>query len=188
LSQKTWTREREELLRQNAQLKEESEAAREAMGDWEVLAMEERSIREGMTERVSDLEDQLSALKISSEKATNQRDIQTQAVEGLQGALGEIQEARKAELREMVERTEAQVEGLNKTVREAEARATAAEAVKESLEKELERASPFEKEVKEKTLLIGKLRHEAIILNDHLTKALRFMKRAKPEDNIDRYV
>jgi len=35
--------------------------------------------------------------------------------------------------------------------------------------------------------LIGKLRHEAIVLNDHLTKALRFLKKAKPEDNIDRY-
>ena len=47
---------------------------------------------------------------------------------------------------------------------------------------------PFEKEVKEKNLLIGKLRHEAVILNDHLTKALRFLKRGKPEDNVDRQI
>lgn len=46
---------------------------------------------------------------------------------------------------------------------------------------------PFEKEVKEKNLLIGKLRHEAVTLNDHLTKALRFLKKGKPEDNVDRY-
>jgi len=26
------------------------------------------------------------------------------------------------------------------------------------------------------------------VLNDHLTKALRFLKKAKPEDNVDRYV
>jgi hypothetical protein len=45
---------------------------------------------------------------------------------------------------------------------------------------------PFEKEVKEKNLLIGKLRHEAVILNDHLTKALRFLKQRKPEDMVDR--
>jgi len=42
--------------------------------------------------------------------------------------------------------------------------------------------------VKEKNLLIGKLRHEAVILNDHLTKALRFLKRGKPEDNVDRQI
>jgi hypothetical protein len=42
--------------------------------------------------------------------------------------------------------------------------------------------------VKEKNLLIGKLRHEAVTLNDHLTKALRILKKGKPEDNVDRYV
>jgi hypothetical protein len=55
------------------------------------------------------------------------------------------------------------------------------------LQKELERTAPFEKEVKEKNLLIGKLRHEAIVLNEHLTKALRYLKKTKPEDNVDRY-
>ena len=54
--------------------------------------------------------------------------------------------------------------------------------------RELERVLPFEKEVKEKNLLIGKLRHEAVILNDHLTKALRYLKKGKPEDNIDKFV
>ena len=53
---------------------------------------------------------------------------------------------------------------------------------------EIERALPFEMEVKEKNLLIGKLRHEAVILNDHLTKALRYLKKGKPEDNIDKWV
>lgn len=54
--------------------------------------------------------------------------------------------------------------------------------------KELERALPFEKEVKEKNLLIGKLRHEAVILNDHLTKALRILRKGRPEDNVDRQI
>jgi hypothetical protein len=53
-------------------------------------------------------------------------------------------------------------------------------------QKELERALPFEKEVKEKNLLLGKQRHESVILNDHLTKALRFLKQRKPEDMVDR--
>jgi hypothetical protein len=53
-------------------------------------------------------------------------------------------------------------------------------------QKELERALPFEQEVKEKTLLLGKQRHESVILNDHLTKALRFLKQRKPEDMVDR--
>lgn len=94
--------------------------------------------------------------------------------------------ARKQELRELVQSSDAQLEELRKSLREAEKRASDAESALQSAQKELERLQPFEKEVKEKNLLIGKLRHEAVTLNDHLTKALRFLKRGKPEDNVDR--
>ena len=86
----------------------------------------------------------------------------------------------------MVENTQAQVEGLQKQLRESENQAKEASSVLETTRLELERALPFEKEVKEKNLLIGKLRHEAVILNDHLTKALRYLKKGKTEDNIDK--
>jgi len=86
----------------------------------------------------------------------------------------------------MVESTEEQVQALKKVAQEANARAADAESAKETLSKELERTAPFEKEVKEKNLLIGKLRHEAIVLNDHLTKALKYIKKTKPEETIDK--
>ena len=70
----------------------------------------------------------------------------------------------------------------------AEKAALSAKQTLESTQKELERAIPFEKEVKEKNLLIGKLRHEAVTLNEHLTKALRILKRGRPEDNVDRQI
>jgi chromosome segregation ATPase len=165
LSQQNWVHEREDLIQQTRQLKEEAEAAKEAMGDWEVLAMEERSMREGGTEKMRDLEEQFSAQKEAYEAAVSERDSQSQALEGLQRALQEVQEARK---------------------QDSDSRAVEAEATKGSLQTEVDRLVPFEKEIKEKNLLIGKLRHEAIVLNDHLTKALRFLKKAKPEDNVDR--
>lgn len=187
LSQQNWVHEREDLTQQNKQLKDEAETAKDAMGDWEVLAMEERSLREGLTEKVRDLEEQFSAQRDSYETAVSERDSQSQSLEGLQRALQEVQEARKRELRDMVESYEEQIQSLKKLVQESDSRAMEAEDGKGSLQTELDRLTPFEKEVKEKNLLIGKLRHEAIVLNDHLTKALRFLKKAKPEDNIDRY-
>lgn len=78
------------------------------------------------------------------------------------------------------------MEELRNQLQDAESVARESQGELERVKKELERALPFEKEVKEKNLLIGKLRHEAVILNDHLTKALRFLKRGKPEDNVDR--
>ena len=188
LSQQNWVHEREDLVQQTRQLRDEAEAAKEAMGDWEVLAMEERSMREGLAERIKDLEEQFSIQKESYEAAVSERDSQSQSLEGLQRALQEMQEARKRELREMVESYEEQLQALKKLVHDSDSRAVEAEASKGALQTELDRLTPFEKEVKEKNLLIGKLRHEAIVLNDHLTKALRFLKKAKPEDNIDRYV
>jgi hypothetical protein len=88
----------------------------------------------------------------------------------------------------MVETTESQLQAQKQLAQQAEMRAREAEEARDETSKELERTAPFEKEVKEKNLLIGKLRHEAIVLNDHLTKALRYLKKTKPEDNVDRCV
>ncbi|KAI9680565.1 MAG: hypothetical protein M1817_004005 [Caeruleum heppii] len=188
LSQQNWTQERDDLINREAFAKEEFEAAKQAMQDWEILAMEERSVRENLTERVAELEEQLSSQKEAFERAASERDSQSVTVDGLQRALQDLQDARKQELRELVEGNQAQVEHLRRQLEEAEKRAETAESILETTRKDLEKALPFEKEVKEKNLLIGKLRHEAVILNDHLTKALRFLKKGKPEDNIDRQI
>lgn len=188
LSTQNWIKEKDDMTRHIQHLKEEMDTTANAMGEWEVIAMEERSIKESLVDKVSELEEQVSALRQGYEGAAAERDSQSTLVDNLQNALKEIQEARKRELREMVESTEEQIQGLKKIVHEADARATEAETTRESLTQELERTAPFEKEVREKNLLIGKLRHEAIVLNDHLTKALRYLKKTKPEDNVDRYV
>ena len=103
LSQQNWVHEREDLVQQTKLLRDEAEAAKEAMGDWEVLAMEERSMREGLTERIADIEEQFSAQKEALEAAVSERNSQSQTVDGLQRALQEVQEARKRDIREMVE-------------------------------------------------------------------------------------
>lgn len=179
-------KERQELIEQESYLQSEFEQAKEAMHNWEVLAMEERSIRENLGEKVVDLEEQLGNLRDAYEKATNERDTQQSTVDGLQRALQEIQLARKQELRELVESSDTQLEELRRSLREAQQQASDADKNIKTAQDELDRVRPFEKEVKEKNLLIGKLRHEAVTLNDHLTKALRFLKKGKPEDNVDR--
>jgi hypothetical protein len=95
---------------------------------------------------------------------------------------------RKNERRELVESHQSELEQLRKQVEAAEKAALSAKQTLETTRKELERAIPFEKEVKEKNLLIGKLRHEAVTLNEHLTKALRILKKGRPEDNVDRQI
>ena len=62
------------------------------MQDWEVLAIEERSMRENFAERVADLEEQVSTHREAHEKAASERDCQSLTVDGLQRALQEIQD------------------------------------------------------------------------------------------------
>ncbi|RAL00226.1 putative Golgi matrix protein [Aspergillus ibericus CBS 121593] len=188
LSQQNWLKEKEEMLEQENYLQSEFEQAKEAMHNWEVLAMEERSIRENLGEKIVDLEEQLVTVKDAYEKTAAERDSQLAIVDGLQRALQEIQNARKQELRELVESSDAQLEKLKQALHDAEKKAFEADKALHDAQTELERVRPFEKEVKEKNLLIGKLRHEAVTLNDHLTKALRFLKKGKPEDNVDRHI
>ncbi|KAF9738690.1 hypothetical protein PMIN06_008733 [Paraphaeosphaeria minitans] len=188
LSQQNWIKERDELISREAFAREEFENAKQAMQDWEVLAMNERSIRENLAEKEAELKDQIESLREAYEKAARDRDTNNEAVEGLQKALQEVQNLRKTELRRSVENYESQIDELRKQLQVAQEASTASKTTLETTQKELERALPFEREVKEKNLLIGKLRHEAVTLNEHLTKALRILKKGRPEDNVDRQI
>lgn len=91
LSQQNWIKERDELISREAYAREEFENAKQAMQDWEVLAMNERSLRESLSEKEGELKEQLENLKEEFERAVRDRDQKNQAVEGLQKALQEVQ-------------------------------------------------------------------------------------------------
>lgn len=188
LSQQNWLKEKDDMARQVQHFRNELESTSSAMGEWEAIAMEERHVRETLAEKAMDLEEQLASVREAYEKAAEERDGSLQTIDGLQRVLQEIQDARRKELRDLVESSEEQLQEMKKRVEEADKKAAEAEEAKEKLSKELERTAPFEKEVREKNLLIGKLRHEGIILNDHLTKALRYLKKTKPDEQVDRQI
>ncbi|KAH0613174.1 uncharacterized protein H6S33_009554 [Morchella sextelata] len=186
LSQQNWIKERNDLISAEKYSREEYEAAKQAMQEWEIIATEERSVRESLGDRVIELEEQLANQQTAYDKVLSERDRESSTVDGLQRALQDIQNARKQELREVVETMEAQINQLASKGEVLEKRAKEAEAQLITAQRDLERVLPFEKEVKEKNLLIGKLRHEAVTLNDHLRKALRMLKRDNADDKIDK--
>lgn len=91
-SQQNWVRERDDLIAREAHARDEFETAKQAMQDWEVLAMEERSQREHLSDKMAELEEQLLGQKEAYEKAAGERDSQNQTVDGLQRALRDIQD------------------------------------------------------------------------------------------------
>ena len=114
LSNTNWAKERDDLISREAYVREEYEVARQAMQDWEILATEERSRREGADERAQELEEQLNAQKEAFERVRSEADTQGSTVDGLQRALRDVQEERKRELRELVEQSQSQLEELRK--------------------------------------------------------------------------
>ena len=95
LSQQNWVKERDELISREAYAREEFENAKQAMQDWEVLAMNERSLRENLSEKDSELREQLELMSEKYDKAARDRDTNSQAVEGLQKALQEVQTCKR---------------------------------------------------------------------------------------------
>lgn len=94
--------------------------------------------------------------------------------------------AKDAEMQAAVEHVQKQLDVAKKSWKEYEERANTAESALEKSQQGLGKAERYEREVKEKNLLIGKLRHEAIILNEHLVEAMRKLKEETSEDNVDR--
>lgn len=92
LAQANWIKERDDLIGREAYAREEFETAKQAMQDWEVLAMEERAQREHLADRLAEVEEQLVAQSEACERAASERDAQSQTVDGLQRAMRDIQD------------------------------------------------------------------------------------------------
>ena len=84
-----------------------------------------------------------------------------------------------SEMQQQIEATETELEASRVRLAEVDARC----ATMGELE---ERIAVLEREAKEKNLLIEKLRHEAVILNEHLTEALRQIRRDSSDFLVDR--
>lgn len=92
VSQQNWAKERDDLISREAHAQQEFEEAKQAMQDWEILATEERSMREGLSDKVTELEEQLSSQRDLWDRANSERESQSSTVDGLQRALREVHE------------------------------------------------------------------------------------------------
>ncbi|KAI5118545.1 hypothetical protein M0805_008485 [Coniferiporia weirii] len=180
-SQEALVRERE--LRD---LQVELERCRMERDEWEGEALEGRvNLDEAKMalenfkrdlELESEVRERLSAeLEMEREKATN-----------LQSVLEDFQLSKDHELRQAVRDRDTQLTQVTQALAEYKHRAHTAELKLEETSATTSRTVELEREVKEKNLLIGKIRHEAVILNEHLTEALRRLRKNQSDNNVDR--
>ncbi|KAJ8082930.1 hypothetical protein PM082_008788 [Marasmius tenuissimus] len=180
-TQETLQRERE--LR-NAQT--ELERYRMMVEERELNEMREKAMLDESRSRVETLETDLKLAQVSLERAEESSKREKERADNLQSVLADFQAAKEHELRQAVKDYETQLFQATQSLAEFKHRALTAEMTLEETRTNSSRTLELEKEVKEKQLLIGKLRHEAVIINEHLMEALRRLRKNSSDYNVDR--
>ncbi|THU80068.1 hypothetical protein K435DRAFT_696481 [Dendrothele bispora CBS 962.96] len=164
----------------------ELERCRLERDEWERTALQEKTLSDDAKTSLETMARDLELEKEARERATIARDNETERANNLQSVLEDFQTAKEHELRQAVKDYDSQLTQVTQSLAEYKSRALTAELSLEESKTNTTRTQELEKEVKEKNLLIGKLRHEAVIINEHLMEALRRLRKNSSDSNVDR--
>jgi hypothetical protein len=154
--------------------------------NWQAACLEERARREDLETQLHDARDAADRARQAETHHRLMAEREAASAANLSAVLSEFESSQEAELSRALGDHRAQLDALSSSLAEYKSRAETAES---KLSENADLASQAEKlgaQVKEKNLLIGKLRHEAVILNEHLTEALRRLRNDQSETNVDK--
>ncbi|KWU46273.1 hypothetical protein RHOSPDRAFT_15399 [Rhodotorula sp. JG-1b] len=175
--------QRELALRES---QEDLERVRIERDEWEGEAMRERVRREELAARQGQIEMELAHAKADRETLREERDREMESAANLSAVLEEFQATKDRELQGMLGDLQDRLHETERALTAYRKRAEEAENRLHGAHDDSQKVLDLAKEVKEKNLLIGKLRHEAVILNEHLIEAMRRLKRDSGENSVDR--
>ncbi|KAK0458898.1 uncharacterized protein EV420DRAFT_1270175 [Desarmillaria tabescens] len=178
----------ESLLRER-ELREtqtELERCRIERDEWERVALQDKAMSDEYKTVTETLRRELELEREARGREAQELETEREKSENLQSVLQDFQAAKEHELRQAVKDYDSQLIQVTQSLAEYKHRALTAELALEETRTNTTRTHELEKEVKEKTLLIGKLRHEAVIINEHLMEALRRLRRSSSDNNVDR--
>ncbi|CAO0801185.1 unnamed protein product [Mucor circinelloides] len=176
----------ESLDQEITQLSRKLENVQQEREEYEAMAMQLDAECSQVREQLKSSQAELLQLKSQMEAEKLENESEKASLANLQTVLEEFQATKDAEMQAAVEHIERQLAVAKKSWAEYEERAHIAEAALSKYQQDVGKTQKYEQEIKEKNLLIGKLRHEAIILNEHLVEAMRKLKEETSESNVDR--
>ncbi|WAR63708.1 hypothetical protein PtB15_17B309 [Puccinia triticina] len=175
--------EREEAYRES---QDEIERLRNQLEDSQREIMNEAIKRDQADSGSRERDNIIAELKRELELLKEDRDLQAKSASNLQSVLEEFQSAKESEIQSAVGDTQARLIEAETKLLVFEQKAQDAEAKLAASESGAALCESLKTELKEKNLLVGKLRHEAVILNEHLTEALRRLRKDSTEHSVDR--
>ncbi|EPQ26990.1 uncharacterized protein PFL1_05626 [Pseudozyma flocculosa PF-1] len=173
-------------LERERELQEMLERLKMDCEGWETACLEERARREELEATAREAQSDKERAEQRAEAMRQKAEREEQSARELQAVLEEFQSAQESELRRALGDQQEAYETLTLSLSQHKARADQAESQLAQYEAAAKQSQSLSAEVREKNLLIGKLRHEAVILNEHLTEALRRLRNDGAETNVDR--
>ncbi|KAF8842947.1 hypothetical protein BDN67DRAFT_898199 [Paxillus ammoniavirescens] len=164
----------------------ELERSRMERDEWERVAMQEKVAAEEARSTSDALRRELDLEREAREEDIVGLEAAKETAANLQSVLQDFQSAKEHELHQAVKDYKAQLDDVTLSLAEYKRRALDAELQLDDDKTNALRTSDLEQQLKEKNLLIGKLRHEAVIMNEHLIEALRRLRKSSSDTNVDR--
>ncbi|OXB38407.1 hypothetical protein LQV05_002773 [Cryptococcus neoformans] len=174
------------LTREMRELRGEMERLRLEREEWEVEAGRERERRETLEDDLRVFERREQDMCNALEKLAEERDKEKERGDNLQEVLSEFQAAKDSEIRQATTELETQLRTAAESLSEFKLRAANAETRLSEVSSDASKSTALEKELKDKNQIIGKLRHDAVVSNEHLKEALRRLRKNQSDNNVDR--
>ncbi|KAF9209595.1 hypothetical protein BGZ49_003082 [Haplosporangium sp. Z 27] len=174
--------EKENLIQELQSRLQREERERE---DWETMASEQRASKDQAVMNMRAIERERDAARAEKEALRQELNREIESLNNLQTVLEEFQSTKESEILFALEGLQRDLKATSSSLEEYQNRALTAEEQLRHLTLDVEKARQLEKEVKEKNQLIGKLRHDAVIQQGHLTEAMRRLKEENNQNTVD---
>ena len=174
--------ESKQLEVENRKLKRELKEAKSDLEEYLILIQEEKMSKTNLNQELSDVKSKMDTILRERKESEKKSQQASQEVTSLKETIVQL----KKNSENVVNSFESQLK--RKSVQFTEIVNEINELKESTAEKDakLETLKGLENDLKEKQLLIGKLRHETIILNEHLKKAMKLIKRESGKETVDR--
>ncbi|QPG75139.1 hypothetical protein FOA43_002483 [Brettanomyces nanus] len=174
--------ENKRLQTANKKLMMELQESKSEMEEYLIIINEEKMSKQGLQHEIDEIN-----LKNERSEAENKRLIQEnqsleKKVAEIEGEVTNIKQQHSKEHQELKNQLDTKVIELS----ESHAKVEDLQKLQDTLKQKSERLESLEQDFKQKQKTIGKLRHETIVLNEHLTKAMKLIKQESSQDTIDR--
>ena len=168
------------------ELEEALHASRVDVDRWENACMEERALKEELHARFREADEawQHAETQVHSLQLTVSQE--KQVAHQLQQTLEELQRTQDHDLQRLLGEMQQQVDVAESQLEKYKVQVHTMKSTLEEARQATLRNQQLEQEMKERNIIIGKLRHEAVILNEHLKNALSRLRRESSEDCVDR--